>query len=45
GKQIDALIEELNATRAQPRLDIDACEYFEPWEPAEPWLQALAKNL
>lgn len=45
GKQIDTLIEELNATRVQPRLDIDACEYFEPWEPAEPWLQALAKNL
>ncbi|GEK09238.1 flavodoxin [Pseudoalteromonas sp. McH1-7] len=45
GKQIDALVEELNATRVQARLDIDACEHFEPWEPAKPWLQSLADKL
>ncbi|WP_440053641.1 flavodoxin [Pseudoalteromonas sp. T1lg65] len=45
GKQIDAFIEELNASKVLPRLDIDACEYFEPWEAAEQWLQQLASKL
>ncbi|ESP92926.1 MULTISPECIES: flavodoxin [Pseudoalteromonas] len=38
GRQIDALIQELNARIVQPRLDVDAGEYFEPWEAVEPWL-------
>ncbi|MEI5639150.1 MULTISPECIES: flavodoxin [unclassified Pseudoalteromonas] len=45
GKQIDELIGELNATRVQPRLDIDACEHFEPWEPTKPWLEEYAKSV
>ncbi|AZZ99154.1 flavodoxin domain-containing protein [Pseudoalteromonas sp. R3] len=39
GRQIDALIQELNATVAEPRLDVDACEHFEPYEAVAPWLQ------
>ncbi|MCO7189655.1 MULTISPECIES: flavodoxin domain-containing protein [unclassified Pseudoalteromonas] len=39
GRQIDVLIQELNATVAEPRLDVDACEHFEPYEAVSPWLQ------
>ncbi|MCG7534743.1 flavodoxin domain-containing protein [Pseudoalteromonas sp. OOF1S-7] len=39
GRQIDALIQELNATVTEPRLDVDACEHFEPYEAVAPWLQ------
>ncbi|WMN59771.1 flavodoxin [Pseudoalteromonas xiamenensis] len=38
GRQIDALLQELNATLPVKRLDVDACEYFEPWEAAETWV-------
>ncbi|AOT09478.1 flavodoxin [Pseudoalteromonas luteoviolacea] len=38
GRQIDALVQQLNANLIQPRLDVDAGEYFEPWEVVEPWL-------
>ncbi|MDK1287522.1 flavodoxin [Pseudoalteromonas umbrosa] len=38
GRQIDALIQQLNANIILPRLDVDAGEYFEPWEAVEPWL-------
>ncbi|MFC3031667.1 flavodoxin [Pseudoalteromonas fenneropenaei] len=39
GRQIDGLLQELAATQVMPRLDVDACEYFEPWEAVEAWLQ------
>ncbi|TMP33340.1 flavodoxin domain-containing protein [Pseudoalteromonas rubra] len=39
GRQIDALVQELNATVTEPRLDVDACEHFEPYEAVAPWLQ------
>ncbi|BBN80986.1 flavodoxin [Pseudoalteromonas sp. A25] len=45
GRQIDALVQELNATLPIERLDIDACEHFEPWEPAAPWLMRWAAIL
>ncbi|WP_105167773.1 flavodoxin [Pseudoalteromonas sp. T1lg23B] len=45
GRQIDALVQELNATVPVERLDIDACEHFEPWEPAAPWLMRWATYL
>jgi flavodoxin len=45
GKQVQALIEELNATIPVPMLEVDACEYFDPWEVAEAWLVEWVKNL
>ncbi|MBD1584314.1 flavodoxin [Pseudoalteromonas sp. S16_S37] len=45
GQQVDALVKELNATIPVERLDIDACEHFEPWEPAAPWLMLWAAQL
>jgi flavodoxin len=45
GKQIDALLQELNAEQTSPRLDVDACEYFEPWEVVEAWLTEWQKTL
>ncbi|KZN32706.1 flavodoxin domain-containing protein [Pseudoalteromonas luteoviolacea] len=45
GRQIDALVQELNAKTPQPRLDVDAGEYFEPWEPVEPWLKSWLASL
>ncbi|MAD88123.1 MAG: flavodoxin [Pseudoalteromonas sp.] len=45
GKQVDALLQELNAEQTSPRLDVDACEYFEPWEVVEAWLTKWQKTL
>lgn len=45
GRKIDALVKELNASLIKPRLDVDACEHFEPWEPVEPWLQGWQRSL
>ncbi len=44
GKQVDALLQELNAQQTAPRLDVDACEYFEPWEVVETWLTNWQKT-
>lgn len=45
GRQIDALVQELNATVTEPRLDVDACEHFEPYEAVAPWLQKWLQHL
>jgi flavodoxin len=45
GKQIEHVVKELNATLLRPRLDVDAGEYFEPWEPVEPWLKSWQRGL
>jgi flavodoxin len=45
GKQVDALLQELNAQQTAPRLDVDACQYFEPWEVVEAWLTKWQKTL
>ncbi|TMO65031.1 flavodoxin domain-containing protein [Pseudoalteromonas aurantia] len=45
GKHIEQVVKELNATVLKPRLDVDAGEYFEPWEPVEPWLKSWQQGL
>ena len=45
GKQVDALLQSLNATQLQPRLDVDASEHVEPWELVEAWLNKWQKLL
>jgi len=45
GKQVDALLQSLNATQLQPRLDVDASEHVEPWELVETWLNKWQKLL
>ncbi|CCQ11696.1 Hypothetical flavoprotein YqcA (clustered with tRNA pseudouridine synthase C) [Pseudoalteromonas luteoviolacea B = ATCC 29581] len=45
GKQLYALIEELNAALPVPMLEVDACEYFDPWEVAEAWLTTWVTKL
>ncbi|MEC4087673.1 flavodoxin domain-containing protein [Pseudoalteromonas rubra] len=45
GRQIDVLVQELNATVTEPRLDVDACEHFEPYEAVAPWLQKWLQHL
>ena len=45
GKQIDELIQELNAQTPLPRLEIDAGEHFEPWEPTQSWLNRWSAAL
>ncbi|CAH9063922.1 hypothetical protein PSECIP111951_02999 [Pseudoalteromonas holothuriae] len=45
GRQIDALAQELNATLPIERLDIDAGEHFEAWEPTAPWLMRWVAHL
>ncbi|MBE0368899.1 MULTISPECIES: flavodoxin domain-containing protein [Pseudoalteromonas] len=45
GRQIDELIRGLDATSVTSRLDIDAGEYFEPWEPTELWLRSWQQAL
>lgn len=44
GRSFDELLRDLQAKPVGSRLEIDACEDFEPWPVTEPWLQAwLAK--
>jgi sulfite reductase alpha subunit-like flavoprotein len=45
GKQVDALLQTLHAQQTTPRLDVDACEHFEPWEVVETWLTDWQKTL
>ncbi|WP_018693340.1 flavodoxin [Algicola sagamiensis] len=45
GAQLDALFEELQATRLKGMLKIDACEYMQPEDAALPWIKSWAENL
>lgn len=45
GRQFDELLQELQATQVQPRLEVDALEHFEPEPVALPWLQSLSDQL
>jgi len=45
GKKIDTLLQELQAKACLDRLEIDACEDFEPEEPALVWLNSFIKAL
>ncbi|WP_404339386.1 flavodoxin [Pseudoalteromonas mariniglutinosa] len=38
GRSFDELLRDLNAQPVGHRLEIDACEDFEPWPVTEPWL-------
>jgi flavodoxin len=44
GKKIDLLLQELQAKACIEKLDIDACENFEPEEPALIWLMSFIKS-
>ncbi len=45
GRQFDELLLELTATPIHRRLDIDACETFEPEEAGLPWINELIDKL
>ncbi|WP_413110932.1 flavodoxin [Thaumasiovibrio sp. DFM-14] len=45
GRQFDALLLELSATPLCERVDIDACETFDPEEAGLPWLQQVIAQL
>lgn len=45
GRQVDKVFEQLSAQRIIPRLEIDACEYFEPDKPALVWLKTFLQQL
>ena len=45
GRTVDGVFEQLSAKRIVPRLEIDACEYFEPDQPALVWLDTFLQRL
>jgi flavodoxin len=45
GRSFDELLRDLQAKPVGNRLEIDACEDFEPWPVTEPWLQAWLGKL
>ena len=45
GKSFDELLRDLQAKPVGNRLEIDACENFEPWPVTEPWLKAWLEKL
>lgn len=45
GRRFEALLEDLGARSLQPRLDIDAIEFFQATDASEGWLQAWGASL
>ncbi len=45
GRSFDELLRDLQAKPVGNRLEIDACEDFEPWPVTEPWLKAWLEKL
>jgi flavodoxin len=45
GRSFDELLRDLQAKPVGNRLEIDACEYFEPWTVTEPWLKTWLEKL
>ena len=45
GRSFDELLRDLQAKPVGNRLEIDACEDFEPWPVTEPWLQTWLDKL
>ncbi|WP_087022890.1 flavodoxin [Thaumasiovibrio subtropicus] len=45
GRLFDTLMLELTATPLHDRLDVDACETFEPEEAGLPWLKSVVEKL
>jgi flavodoxin len=45
GRSFDELLRDLQAKPVGNRLEIDACEDFEPWPVTEPWLQTWLGKL
>ncbi|MGB1029234.1 MAG: flavodoxin [Pseudoalteromonas marina] len=45
GRSFDELLRDLQAKPVGNRLEIDACEDFEPWPVTEPWLKTWLEKL
>lgn len=45
GRRFETLLDDLGAKPLQPRLDIDAIEFFQATDASEPWLKTWASSL